>query len=254
VGHRDALSIIGYGNDGLINTNIRGQPMANTIKKRSEFDPPVATPAPAVLKNQSGSVTVMVLLILAIMTVIGIVSSETVVTENFISRNVGIHKQNIGLAQAALMRGLQEFMQLDNSNPDNFNQALNLWINDQSITTAGAPEELINTIWYENEFTQPCLNFNNSLDANTTPLFMDNVMPFLGDRGENANGNLRYAVVGWQPVSLGATGGSTSVTTGTNNPTWREGRIIAEYVSLNAARNDNGFGLIRQEIGVKRQW
>ena len=45
-----------------------------------------------VLDNQQGSVIVLVLLVLTIMTVLGIVSSDSVVTENFIVRNVGIHQ------------------------------------------------------------------------------------------------------------------------------------------------------------------
>lgn len=225
--------------------------MANKLNKRFEPNRPVIHPASAILGNQGGSVTVMVLMILAIMTVIGIVSSDTVVTENFIVRNVGIRKQNVGLVQSALMQGLQRFMQLNTANPNNFAFA-NVWINDRTITTSGAPEELINTIWYENNFTQPCLDVTNSLDANN--VYMVDTMPLLTTRGENGNANLRYAVVGWQPVNLGPTSGTTSVTVGTNNPTWREGRIIAEYVSMDGTGNDNGFGLIRQELGVKQQW
>jgi hypothetical protein len=191
------------------------------------------------LNNPNGSVMVIVLMVLTIMTAIGIVSSDMVVTENFIIRNVGIHKQNASLVDSALMRGLQEFMQLDNSIPGNFDPAPSVWINDRNITTVGAPEEFINTIWYETNFTRRCLNFLNSNDANTLPL--------LTTRGENANGNLRYAVVGWAPVP------GMSITVG-GGPTWRQGRIIAEYVSADAGGNDNGFGLVRQEMGVKQLW
>ena len=71
-------------------------------------------------------------------------------------------------------------------------------------------------------------------------------------RGENANINLLYAVVGWAPTDLG-TGGSESLVVG-SGPVWHEGRVLAEYVSSDGGGNDNGNGLLRMEIGVKRQW
>ena len=144
--------------------------MVNKMKQQLKPNAPEESAGHAPLNNQDGSVIVMVLMILAIMTVIGIVSSNTVITENFMVRNVGIRKQNVNLVESALMQGLQQFMQLNTGNPNNFDPTLNIWINDRTITTAGAPEELINTIWYENTFTQPCLDVNNSLAANTLPL------------------------------------------------------------------------------------
>lgn len=198
------------------------------------------------LDNQNGSVIVLVLMVLVIMTVIGIASTDSVITENFIIRNVGIHKQNNNLVDSALMEGLQRFMQLDSGNPDDFDPALSVWINDQNITTAGAPEEFINTIWYNANFSRRCLAPNNSWAATTLPL--------LTTRGENANNNLRYAVVGWGPWNLGTSGGSSSLVVGTGQPVWRQGRILAEYVSVDAGGNDNGFGLVRQEMGVRQQW
>ena len=218
--------------------------MQNQIQPHSATDQSISHP----LDNQNGSVIVIALMVLTIMTAIGIVSSGTIVTENFVIRNVGIHKQNASLVDSALMRGLQEFMQLDNSIPNNFDPALRVWINDRNITTVGAPEEFINTIWYETNFTRRCLNALNSNDANISLVtLLPDTLPLLTTRGENANGNLRYAVVGWEPVP------GMSITIG-GGPTWRQGRIIAEYVSLDAGGNDNGFGLIRQEMGVKQLW
>lgn len=192
--------------------------------------------------NQNGSVMVLVLMVLAIMTVIGIVSSQTVVTENYIIRNVGIHKQNISLVESGLMQGLQQFLQIRDDNPDNFSTTFiaNDWLND--INNAANP---ININWYEANFTARCLNVNNSDNVNTLPL--------LAARGENANNNLRIAVVGWEPVDLGTAGGSESVVVG-SGAVWHEGRILSEYVSTDAGGNDNGNGLLRMEIGVKRQW
>ena len=64
------------------------------------------------LGNQNGSVIVIVLMILTVMTVLGIASSDSLVTENFIVRNTGIHQQNLSLLDSALMEGLQRFMQM----------------------------------------------------------------------------------------------------------------------------------------------
>ena len=202
-----------------------------------------------VMDNQQGSVIVLVLLVLTIMTVFGIVSSDSVVTENFIVRNVGIHQQNVSILDSALMVGLQEFMQISDADAGNFaaNGGPNsAWFNNMHNTTpaTGDPEEFINTIWYENVFTRRCLVAANSRDANTLPL--------LATRGENANGNLRYAVVGFEPVDLGSMGGESLVVGAGAN--WRQGRIISEYVSADAGDNDNGNGMLRMEIGVKRMW
>ena len=109
----------------------------------------------------------------------------------------------------------------------------------------GDPEEFINTIWYQTTFSQRCLDANNSVDVAT---LNPAILPLITTRGEAANGTLRYAVVGWSPVP------GMPVNTGTGNPTWKQGRIITEYVSADAVGNDNGFGLIRQEMGLKRQW
>ena len=200
------------------------------------------------LGNQNGSVIVLVLMILTVMTVLGIVSSDSVVTENFIVRNSGIHQQNLSMLEASLMEGLQAFFQISDAAANNFspNGPNGLWINDVNNTTpsAGDPEEFINTIWYENTFTQRCLNLGNSIDANTLPL--------LARRGESANGNLRYAVVGFGPKDLGSAG-SESLVVGAG-PVWHEGRIISEYVSADAGGNGNGNGMLRMEIGVQRQW
>ena len=221
--------------------------MVNKIKQQVQPNMSEESPGYALLENQKGSVIVLVLMILAIMTVIGIVSSDTLVTENAIIRNVGIHKQNTSLVDSALMIGLQRFMQLDPTDGTLFDPALNLWINDvnNNPPNMGDPEEFINTIWYQTTFSQRCLDANNSVDVAT---LNPAILPLITTRGEAANGTLRYAVVGWSPVP------GMPVNTGTGNPTWKQGRIITEYVSADAVGNDNGFGLIRQEMGLKRQW
>lgn len=198
-----------------------------------------------VIDNQRGSVIVFVLMVLVALTVIGIVSSDTVITEKFIVRNVGIHKQNASLVDSALMIGLQQVMQLDNNDGDNFDPdaVLDDWLNnDDTDWTAGTAD------WYEASFTDRCLDGNNSRDANSA-----NNLPLMDDRGENALPNLRYAVVGWGPLDFTVTGGSTSLVVG-SGPVWHSGQVIAEYVSEDAGGDGNGFGLIRGELGVRQLW
>ena len=92
------------------------------------------------MDNQNGSVLVLTLMITAIIAIIAVASSDMVVTENFIMRNVGIHKENVNLVESALMVGLQRFMQIPDNDPDNFdpNTSPIDWINDRNTawTTA----------------------------------------------------------------------------------------------------------------------
>lgn len=189
--------------------------------------------------NQKGSVMVLALMIMAVMMVIVIASSDTLVTENYIIRNAGIHKENVNLVESALMEGLQLFMQIDDSDPNNFDTNIpNDWINDRGTAWTTAT-------WYNSTDVQTLLNLNNSFAANADTLTT---------RGEAANGGvLRYAVVGWAPVTFG-TGGSESLVV-SGKPVWHSGRILGEYASADAGLlNDNGNGRLRMELGVRRQW
>lgn len=220
---------------------MKQETQAHRVKGRIGYAP---------LADQRGGVVIMlVLMILVIMTVIGIVSSDTIVTENSIIRNVGIHKQNTSLVDAALMVGLQRFMQLNQNDGTLFDWAQNNYINNinNDPPNVGDKEEFINTIWYETTFTQRCLNPGNSIDV--AAIDPANVLPLISARSEDLNGTLRYAVVGWDPVPGMPLPPGDGIT-----PTWKQGRIIAEYVSADAAGNGNGFGLIRQELGIKQQW
>jgi hypothetical protein len=149
------------------------------------------------------------------------------------------------------MRGYQEFMQIPVTNPNNFDPTTQGdWINDinSDPPPANSDEEFINTIWYEDTFTQRCLW--GGVDANSRA---ENTVPLLTARGENGNGGLRYAIVGWEPINLG-TGGGGSLQVGLGKPVWHAGRLMAEYVSVDAGGNANGFGMLRQEMGLRRKW
>jgi Tfp pilus assembly protein PilX len=191
------------------------------------------------IANQNGSVLVLTLMIMVIMAIIGISSTDTVVTENFIMRNVGIHRENVNLVESVLMEGLQAFMQLDDSNAANFDPATSNidWINDRNDAwTTGT--------WYDRNDVSTQLVNNNS---NNTAANLET----LNNRGEAAN-VLRYALVGWAPVTFGQGGSSSLVVTG--GAVWHAGRVLGEYVSADAGLNDNGNGFLRMELGVRRQW
>ncbi len=201
---------------------------------------------PFPMANQNGSVMVLALMIMAVMMVIVIASSDTVVTENYIIRNVGIHKENVNLVESALMMGLQRFMQIPDNDPDNFDPDISNtdWINNRNDAwTTGA--------WYNRGDVSTMLNANNSINGNEDG-FGNNVIATLATRGEAANGGLRCAVVGWEPVVY-ATGGSSSLVVGAG-AIWHAGRIIGEYVSVDGGGADNGNGMLRMELGLRRQW
>ena len=198
------------------------------------------------IANQDGSVMVLALMVMAVMMVIAIASSDTVVTENFIIRNVGIHKENVNLVESALMRGLQDFMQIPDNNPDNFDPDISNtdWINNRTAAwTTGA--------WYNRGDVSTMLNANNSINANEDA-FGTNWIATLATRGEAANGVLRCAIVGWEPV-IYATGGSSSLVVGAG-AIWHAGRVLGEYVSVDGGGADNGNGMLRMELGLRRQW
>lgn len=191
------------------------------------------------VNNQDGSIILVAMMVLVIMTVIGLMSSSTVVTENFIIRNEAIHRQNMNMVEAAMMEQLQQFMQLQPNNPNivDVNTSGLAWIN--NIKDAWAA----NT-WYAGDSSARILDVANSIDINTSQN--------LADRGEAAAGNLRAAFVGWDIVQL-PEGGSESLGVGANKAVWRRGRLLAEYVSRNAGGEDHGYGMLRMEIGVKRR-
>lgn len=199
------------------------------------------------LANENGSILILVLMILVIMTVIGIVSSNTVITENFIIRNAAIHRENVNLVESALLIGLQRFMQIDPNDKDNFdpNRFPNDWINPATGVFANAPGT---PGWYETNFNGQVLNAANSIDANQLILDANplNDIGLLATRGEALNGNLRVALVGWESVNLGSKK--------MGQPVMHKGRCVAEYISLDPVGNDNGYGLLRMEIGLRKEW
>ncbi len=92
------------------------------------------------LKDEQGSVMVMAILILALLTIIGICSTNTSVMESQIVRNTAIRKQNFYRAEAAVIQAAQSLQNLKNTTILNSNSRSYLngsgypWlINDNSV-------------------------------------------------------------------------------------------------------------------------
>ena len=184
------------------------------------------SPQNSLLNNQNGSMIIVALMTLVIMTVIGLISSQTVVTENFIIRNQGIYKINVNMVEAAIMEGFQLFMQRPANDPAlvDVDSVANDYINDIRDPWAG-------TDWYRQDDSARVLVPATALDI-TTP-------QALIDRGEAVGGSLLVSFVGWETVVLNSEGGSASLVGGsTAGAIVRQGRILGEY----ASRDGGGRG------------
>lgn len=190
------------------------------------------------LKNQDGSIMMITLMILATITIIGLISSDTAVTEKFIIRNHGIYKQNLNIVESAMMEGLQLFMQRPSDDQDIIDVSTSPLVNDINGTFA-------TTTWYASNPSGQLLNTTNTSTIKLLPITL--LPENITDRGETTNTNLRTAFAGWENVKY-KKGGSESLGIGSGQPIWRQGRLMSEYVSTN-----NRFGTLRMEIGVKRR-
>lgn len=219
------------------------------------------------IKNQSGSMILVAMLLLLMMTIIGISASNTSVTESYIIRNVGIYKQNMNMVESAVLELAQEAL-VNISSPANFRLAEDSagkerWIipltdwNDAANFPYRSTGMSYHDAWYDTgdngsgrlftdddddpatfpQYTWPGDDF---FAGNTTPSpsgALTQLGGILNIRNEAADTPLRMALVGW----IVADGAEMSVTTQNR---WA-GRILAEYVSPR-------YGMMRLEIGVER--
>lgn len=185
--------------------------------------------------NQEGSIIIIALMVLVIMTVIGLISSDTVVTENFIIRNQGIYKQNVNMVESAMMEGYQTLMQTPNDELDV----------DASTTDWLLPiSPSLDNEWYQLNQSELVLDENTAMNIITPQPLVD--------RGENGESNLLVSFVGWETLTY-AEGGSGSLVTGPGFPAEvKEGRILGEYISRDTENANNGFGMLRMEMGVRQ--
>lgn len=167
------------------------------------------------VNNQDGSIILIAMMMLVIMTVIGLMSSDTVVTENFIIRNESIYRQNMNMVEAAMIEQFQSYMMGQLNNP-----------------------VIIADTWYALDASNRILNDANSRSI-TTPRN-------LADRNEMGSGNLRVAFMAEPPpgYSLKIKSGATVT---------QKGKLLSEYISLAGAAN-HGYGMLRMEMGALREF
>ena len=87
----------------------------------------------SVLKNEEGSAIVFALMILLIVTIIGLSSSQTTTTELQIVRNEGIHKQNLYLAEGAAQETIQRIWNISRSDPYQLHKRSPAWLNNDTL-------------------------------------------------------------------------------------------------------------------------
>lgn len=195
------------------------------------------------VNSQNGSIIVVVVMLLAIMSIIGIASTNSTVTESFIVRNVGLRKQNLHLADAVVVEALQQVVDagLNGDNMLRIDEISPLsataldWVNDKDVWETDGNL----AAWHNPNTTGRILDTSNSAVPES---ILNGNIEVVNDRGEWSdadNSPIRYAMVGWESVP----GSSLKVTAATR----RSAHILTEYVS-------DKFGLIRLDVGVERNF
>ena len=190
-------------------------------------------------------------MLLVILSIIGISSTNTAVTENFIVRNTAIRQQNLHLVDSVALEAYQVIIDAaayDNpDDPDEFidfqkdlhhaNLSSLIWFHDIDAWENGGNE----AIWY-NPASRRLLDITNS---EVPQSILNGTISLIDDRGEwdgNADSSpVRYAFAGWRQVE----GGGESIAQ--NKPGMEVieiGHIFVEYVSARS-------GVIRLVVGLK---
>ena len=203
------------------------------------------------VSGQDGSMMMIVLMLLVCMSLIGIASTNTSITENFIVRNTGIRKQNIHLSDASAMEVVQQV--LDAGLENDIATTLEIdeitpgmpdcldWVHDKTLWEGAGNlyEE-----WYDPESRGRLLTDDNNSRIPLSIQDEANGIQLLNDRSE-VNGSIRYAMVGWAFKSAGG-GGNINLAAG--QPILRTANILSEYMS------PDGNGVIRLTVGVEREF
>ncbi len=170
------------------------------------------------MEDESGSVIVLVLMILALISMVGIASMDSGINESMMTRNDNLYRQNLHLAEAAALEGLQNIMMLPPREIDPTTTTQN-WINNTQNWDGGDELDL-------NNWAEPDSSLNGDLDLMVL-------------RNEQNSKILRYAFTGWT-----ITRGSSLKTT---QPVWRSGTIYGVYDS-------SSYGYVEVEIGIERRF
>jgi hypothetical protein len=221
--------------------------------------------------HQNGSIILIVLMLMVIMSTIGIASSNISVSENFIVRNAAIRKQNTQIVDAVAFEALQRVMDtaymnnntnLDPSdtndgilplNPTSLNWVIdkNIWASSGKLAEWYDPTHIGWVLTDNDELIDPGLDLDDVSEPiweTPSTLRRDSgagIRDLLIARGDWTSGNsaadspIRYALVGWSPAP-----GSSIKTTG-NVPLKRTAEILTEYLS-------EDFGVMRLSVGLVR--
>lgn len=209
--------------------------------------------------NEKGSMIVIVLMLLTIMSIIGIASTNVTVTENFIVRNTSIRKENLHLVDAVAAEVYQlvndveyadpadplAFMRADQIDPDlpgHFD-----WVHaDADWDNDGHRQD-----WYDRDFQGRILEDIDETPATTSAgeppdSILNGDIAVINNRGE-WDGDpdtcpVRYALVGWVFVSEGE-----SIVVNQPTPIIKKADILVEYVSAD-------YGVIRLIVGIKKEF
>jgi hypothetical protein len=195
-----------------------------------------------IVENERGTVVLIALMTLALMTIIGVSAISMSTSEALSVRNIGIHKQNLHLVESAVLEGLQRIMDMEfdgdisDLDPQKTTQD---WIYDDE-----AWEKTTEKKWSSATSNGPVLNADNSTvpEGIIKGTEAENIILF--QRGEldeeNLSGaSLRYTLIGWNTAHRCTLKATTSAR--------RSGRLLAEYVSDN-------YGILRLEIGLERKF
>lgn len=188
----------------------------------------------------------IVLMLLALMSIIGIASTNTTITENFIVRNSAIRNQNLYVADAAAMEVVQRVLDAGLENDANSIDidailptmpAHATWVNDRTTWSYAN--------WYNRDFVGPLLTSANSVAPES---ILNGDIGLIRHRGDWDGVDpdtcpIRYALVGWSLPASG--GGNWNLAAG--QPILRTADILTEYLS---ERN----GVIRLTVGVEREF
>lgn len=204
------------------------------------------------LNNENGSIILIVVMVLALMTILGVSATTMSSDESIIVRNVGTYKQNLYMMEAVATEGIQKIMDMDLIDPATGLADLpadaqgpyssvdlfptgpgahpHLWIRDKDDWTNTGKD----TSWYSQWQAGPVLSATNSI----VPDAINNGITWFNNRNE-ANASIRYAFVGWNVV----TGYSEKI----GKKTRKAGKLLAEYVS-------DDYGVMRIQLGFQRDF
>lgn len=204
-------------------------------------------PADPILPDEKGSAIVIAVLVLALMSIIGIASTNLTITESFITRNTAIRKQTQHMADAVALEACQRV--LDAGYNDSNSYALD------TINPSEAPFDWIHYhgTWDWSDWNDPesyrLLNPNNSNTPQSLSRHFDDsvtegVAAVLSERGELGgsldDSPIRYALVGWQPLP----GDSIKES---EDGRLRSADLLVEYASPT-------YGIMRLTVGVRKRF